>query len=71
MAGEPELTAEARAAILAFVNSQRAHVGNLRIRTYLSWLPRVAARLGQEFLKPTRETPTHFLEMFPSSQYAM
>jgi len=71
LTGEPEITTDARTAILAFVNSQRAHVGDLRIRTYLVWLPRVAARLGPEFLAPTRETPTHFLEKFPSSQYAM
>ncbi|MGA7846418.1 MAG: site-specific integrase [Thermoplasmata archaeon] len=71
LAGEPTLTADARTSILAFVNSQRAHVGDLRIRTYLWWLPKVAARLGAEFLVPTRETPTHFLERFPSSKYAM
>ena len=71
LANEPPLSVDARKTILAFVNSQRAHVGDLRIKTYLWWLPRVAARLGPEFLEPTRETPTHFLEKFPSSQYAM
>ncbi len=71
LVGEPPLSDDARKSILAFVSSQRAHVGDLRIRTYLAWLPRVAARLGDEFLTPTRETPTHFLERFPSSEYAM
>jgi integrase len=69
--GEPPLTDDARKSILEFVASQRTHVGDLRIRTYLAWLPRVAARLGDEFLAPTRATPTHFLERFPSSEYAM
>jgi len=69
--GEPPLAGDARRSILEFVTSQRAHVGDLRIRTYLAWLPRVAARLGREFLTPTRETPTHFLERFPTSEYAM
>ena len=71
LTNESPLSDDARKAILTFVNSQRAHVGDLRIRTYPWWLPRVAARLGPEFLKPTRETPTRFLEKFPASQYAM
>jgi integrase len=69
--GEPPISEDVRRSILAFVGSQRARVGDLRIRTYLAWLPRVAARLGDQFTTPTRETPIRFLERFPSSEYAM
>ena len=59
-----------RDAILEFVRSRQTEVSELRVRTYLAWLPLAAARLHDEFLHPTRETPVHFTEAFPTSSYA-
>jgi integrase/recombinase XerD len=53
-----------RTAILEFVRVRRGVVGELRIRTFLSWLPVVASRLGDGFLVPVRTTPTAFREAF-------
>jgi hypothetical protein len=38
-------------AILGFVNSKRSAVMELRVRTYLAWLPMAAHLLGGFFLK--------------------
>ncbi|HEV2370435.1 MAG TPA: site-specific integrase, partial [Acidimicrobiales bacterium] len=59
-----------RDALLAFVRARRSEVSDLRVRTYLSWLPLAAARLGSKFLDPDRETPAHFNEAFTPKQYA-
>jgi integrase len=59
-----------REAILAFVKAQRGAVGDLRIRTYLAWLPIAAQKLGSRFLKPDRETPSSFQECFTTKHYA-
>lgn len=59
-----------RDAILAFVRARRPEVSEVRIRTFLSWLPLAAARLGPQFLTPDRETPTAFSEAFPPREYA-
>ncbi len=59
-----------RNAILAFVDARRSEVSNLRVRTFLSWLPVAAARLGARFLTPDRETVTAFHAAFPPREYA-
>jgi integrase/recombinase XerD len=66
--GEP-LGRTERDAILEFVRSRRGAVGELRIRTYLAWLPLAGARLGREFLDPGRDTPAKFNEAFTSRDY--
>jgi integrase/recombinase XerD len=66
--GEPLGRAE-RDAILEFVRSRRGAVGELRIRTYLAWLPLAGARLGEEFLDPGRDTPAKFNESFSTTTY--
>lgn len=53
-----------RDAILEFVRARRGEVGQLRIRTFLAWLPLAAGRLGAEFLDPTRGTPSSFHDAF-------
>jgi integrase/recombinase XerD len=58
-----------RDAILEFVRSRRGTVGELRIRTYLAWLPLAAARLEREFLSPVRDTPARFNEAFSTKDY--
>jgi integrase len=63
--GTPE-----RQAILDFVHARRGLVGELRLRTYLAWLPPAAAKLGSRFLQPDRETPTEFNDAFPPKVYA-
>jgi hypothetical protein len=40
----------ARDAILEFVRARQAEVSDLRVRTYLTWLPLAAAKLHNEFL---------------------
>ncbi|MCI4336503.1 MAG: site-specific integrase [Thermoplasmata archaeon] len=59
-----------RDAILEFVQARRPEVGELRVRTYLSWLPLAASRLGSEFLAPTKNAPASFVGAFPSKKYA-
>src|ERR1700693_3934704 len=68
--GEPvgdglEIGREGRDAIVGFVRARRGEVGSLRIRTYLSWLPLAAAKLGPTFLDPTKQPPIAFNEAFP------
>ncbi|MHB8351918.1 MAG: hypothetical protein ACYDFT_04400, partial [Thermoplasmata archaeon] len=52
------------------MSARKSEVSEVRIRTYLSWLPLAASRLGSRFLQPDRETTTLFHEVFPSRQYA-
>jgi integrase/recombinase XerD len=59
-----------RDAILAFVKARRPEVSEVRVRTYLSWLPKTAALLGSGFLAPDRETPASFVEVFPPRDFA-
>ena len=59
-----------RCAILAFVRARQGVVGELRVRTYLAWLPLAASKLGTRFLDPDRETPSLFNAAFPSTAYA-
>jgi integrase/recombinase XerD len=59
-----------RDAILAFIRARRPEVSEVRVRTFLSWLPQAAARLGPRFLSPDPETPTTFAEAFPARSYA-
>ncbi len=59
-----------RDALLAFVRARRPEVSELRVRTYLSWLPAGAAQLGSRFLEPDRETPARFNEAFTPKRYA-
>lgn len=63
--GRPE-----RDAILEFVTVRRPEVSEVRTRTFLSWLPLAAARLGPGFLQPDRATVAAFHEAFPPGQYA-
>jgi integrase/recombinase XerD len=58
-----------RDAIREFVRARRSEVGDLRVRTYLAWLPLAGARLGTRFLNPDRETPSLFNEAFPTTSY--
>jgi integrase len=67
--GERPISREARDAILVFCRARKGEVSSTRFRTYLSRLPQVAARLGQDFLAPTRETVVRFKEAFPDDQY--
>lgn len=66
----PPLGRRERDALLAFIRSRRSEVGELRVRTYLSWLPIGAAKLGGRFLEPDRDTPNAFNDVFPPKQYA-
>ncbi len=66
----PPLGRRERDALLAFVRARRPEVSDLRIRTYLSWLPAGAAQLGSKFLEPDRETPAQFNEAFTPKKYA-
>lgn len=66
----PPLGRRERDALLAFIRARRSEVGELRIRTYLSWLPIGAAKLGTRFLEPDRETPAAFNEIFNPKHYA-
>jgi integrase len=63
--GRPE-----RTAILEFIRARRSEVGDLRVRTIISWLPLAASRLGPRFLGPDRQTPSAFNEAFPARSYA-
>ena len=54
----------------SFVTARRPEVSEVRTRTYLSWLPLAAARLGPGFLQPDRTTPAAFHQAFPPGQYA-
>jgi integrase len=65
-----ELGRSERDAILAFIRARQPEVSEVRIRTFLSWLPQAAARLGPCFLTPDRETPAAFAEAFPPRTYA-
>ena len=65
MLGRPE-----RDAILGFVRAREGVVGELRVRTYLAWLPAAAAKLGVGFLAPERATLPAFGDAFPSKRYA-
>jgi integrase len=67
--GEGLLSREARDAILEFARSKKGEVSDLRFRTYLVRLPQVAARLGEEFLRPTKNTPSRFKEAFPEKRH--
>ncbi len=67
--GERSLSREARDAILEFVAAKKGEVSDLRFRTYLVRLPQVAARLGEEFLRPTKNTPSRFKEAFPEKKH--
>ena len=66
---EEPLSREARDAILEFARSKKGEVSDLRFRTYLVRLPQVAARLGEEFLRPTKNTPSRFKEAFPEKRH--
>jgi hypothetical protein len=66
---ERPLSREARDAILEFVRSKKGEVSDLRFRTYLVRLPQVAARLGEEFLRPTKNAPSRFKEAFPEKRH--
>jgi integrase/recombinase XerD len=68
--GEKDLGRAERDAILDFVQSRRGVVGELRIRTYLAWLPLAGARIGEHFLDPGRDAPTKFNAVFPTTAYA-
>ena len=59
----------ARDAIIAFVESRRGMVGELRLRTYLAWLPVAAQRLGSAFLEPDRSIQEGFSRAFPRERY--
>lgn len=63
-------TLSQREVIQSFVRAKRGIVSEVRIRTYLSWLPLAASRLGASFLQPDREIATRFNEVFPPGQYA-
>src|SRR5208283_3336023 len=67
--GERPISREARDAVLAFCRARKGEVSSTRFRTYLSRLPQVAARLGQDFLAPSRETTARFKEAFPDDRY--
>ncbi len=67
--GEGRLSREARDAILEFVQSRKGEVSDLRYRTYLVRLPQVAARLGDEFLRPTKNTSSRFKEAYPEKKH--
>jgi len=67
--GEGPLSREARDAILEFVQAKKGEVSDLRFRTYLVRLPQVAARLGDEFLRPTKNTSSRFKEAFPEKKH--
>ncbi len=59
-----------REAILAFVLARRPEVSEVRLRTFLTWLPVAASRLGPRFLVPDQETPAYFAAVFPAKEYA-
>jgi integrase/recombinase XerD len=65
-----ELGRAERDAILAFVRARRNEVSEVRVRTFLSWLPLAAARLGARFLEPDRDTPSAFTDAFSRREYA-
>ncbi|MCI4330239.1 MAG: site-specific integrase [Thermoplasmata archaeon] len=67
---ESRLGRAERDAILEFVKERQGTVGELRVRTYLAWLPLACARLGGQFLDPGREAPARFNEVFPTTSYA-
>ncbi len=50
--------------------ARRPEVSEVRTRTFLFWLPVVAARLGPGFLQPDRATVAAFLAGFPVGPYA-
>lgn len=58
-----------RDAIREFVKSRRGVVGELRIRTYLAWVPLAGAHIGAHFLDPGRDPPTKFNDEFPTTAY--
>jgi integrase len=60
------ISPEARRAILEFVAARKDEVSLLRLRTYLVRLPQIAARLGNDFLKPGKDTALRFKEAFPA-----
>ncbi|MCI4365064.1 MAG: site-specific integrase [Thermoplasmata archaeon] len=60
----------ARDAILDFVRARRGQVSELRVRTYLAWLPLGADKLGDRFVRPDRTTPELFYEKFSNVTYA-
>jgi integrase/recombinase XerD len=64
------LSREQRDAILGFVRARKDEVSDLRIRTYLAWLPPAAVRLGPLFLAPDRGAPGAFNDAFPRSDYS-
>lgn len=69
--GEIEgLARSEREAISAFVESRRGVVGELRLRTYLAWLPLAAHRLGNAFLDPDRAVQDRFNQAFPKARYS-
>ncbi|MFI5418300.1 MAG: tyrosine-type recombinase/integrase [Candidatus Lutacidiplasmatales archaeon] len=55
-------------AILAFAEARRVAVSPQRTLAYLDKLRMIAARLGGEFLTPTRDTPGHFLRSFRDNE---
>jgi len=63
--GDPEL-----AAVLEFLRARHDEVSDSRFLTYVVRLPQAAARMGAEFLHPTRDAPTRFKETFPVGRYA-
>ncbi|HZY70534.1 MAG TPA: site-specific integrase [Thermoplasmata archaeon] len=65
-----ELDRTNREAIIEFVESRRGTVGDLRIRTYLAWLPAAAQRLGGAFLEPKRGIQEDFSRAFPRAKYS-
>ena len=65
-----EPTREPRDAILGFVCARRVEVGDLRLRTYLAWLPSAAVRLGPSLLLPDRDAQSAFNQAFPRSEYS-
>ncbi len=68
--GEPPLGAAERAAVLEFLQARRDEVSDSRFRTYAVRLPQAAARIGPEFLRPSRDAPARFKEAFPAERYA-
>ena len=61
----PGSKSAAREASLASLEARSPEVTEVRVRTFLSWLPSAAARLGPRFLDPDRDTPSSFAKAFP------